>query len=93
MDIFWTPTAKETYLYIIEYLEEVWGEKYVNKFIKDTEALLKLIVKYPAIYEVISDEVDVRRAIVHKNCSFLYREKSGNIELLVFWDNRQEPFI
>jgi hypothetical protein len=30
MNVFWTATAKETYLYIIDYLEEVWRERCVK---------------------------------------------------------------
>lgn len=93
MDIFWTVTAKETYLYVLDYLEEVWGEKYVVKFVNDTEKSLKLISEYPLIHELIEDRIEVRKAVLHKNCSFLYRIKNDTIELLVFWDTRQEPFL
>lgn len=93
MNIYWTDTAKETYLYVLEYLDEVWGDKFVSKFISDTEKAIKLISKYPAIHELIPNHDNVRRAVLHKNCSFLYREKNTSIELLVFWDTRQEPFL
>ena len=77
MEIFWTPTAKETYLYVMDYLEEVWGKKYLLKFIKETEKLLKLIAKYPSLYELIPSQTDIRKAVLHKNCSFLYRVKDN----------------
>lgn len=93
MNIYWTDTAKETYLYVLDYLEEVWGEKYASKFIADTEKALNLLSKYPAIHNLIPDQVNVRRAVLHKNCCFLYRVKDDAVELLVFWDTRQEPFI
>jgi len=93
MEIYWTETAKETYLYVLDYLSEVWGEKYVSKFIDDTEKSLTLISKYPAIHELIEDFPDVRKTVLHKNCSFLYRVKNDTIEVLVFWDTRQEPFL
>lgn len=60
MNVFWTATAKETYLYIIDYLEEVWGKKYVSKFIRDTEKILRLIASHPEIYEVVFNQNDVR---------------------------------
>lgn len=93
MDIFWTITAKETYLYVLDYLEEVWDQKYVAKFVSDTEKSLKLISEYPLIHELVADRVEVRKAVLHKNCSFLYRVKNNTIELLAFWDTRQEPFL
>ncbi|GAB1463086.1 hypothetical protein MASR2M52_11170 [Pedobacter sp.] len=79
-------------MYVLDYLEQVWGDKYVSNFIVNTERTLKLISKYPAIYELIPNLADVRKAVLHKNCSFLYRVKNETIELLVFWDTRQEPF-
>lgn len=93
MDILWTPTAKETYMYVLDYLEQAWGDKYASNFIINTERALKLISRYPAIHELIPNQIDVRKAVLHKNCSFLYRVKNEAIELLVFWDTRQEPFI
>ncbi len=93
MNIYWTNTAKETYLYVVEYLEEVWGNKYALKFVDDTEKAIRLISKYPAIQELIPNQIEVRRVVLHKNCSFLYRSKNNSIELLVFWNTRQEPFI
>lgn len=55
LKIVWTETAKETYIYIVDYLEELWGEEHVNNFIKKTEKVFKLIAlnpnRFPNIYE------------------------------------------
>ena len=93
MQVYWTDTAKETYLYVLEYLDEFWGQKHVYKFIENTEKVLLLICRYPELYEPVDGYANLRKAILHKNCSFLYRITDNAIEVLVFWDNRQEPFI
>lgn len=93
LSIFWTETAKETYLYILEYLNEFWGVKHVNNFINKTEKILKLIATNPLIFKSIIENENVRRGILHQNCSFLYRVNGNRIELLAFWDTRQEPFL
>jgi len=36
-------------------------------------------------------ESDTYKCVVLKQVSLFYRVKTNSIELLVFWDNRQEP--
>lgn len=93
MEIYWTDTAKETYLYILDFLSDKWGEKITTKFINQTEKSISLIAQFPTLYECIGGFSEVRKVVLHKNCSFLYRIANEKIELLVFWDTRQEPFI
>ena len=91
--IVWTPTARETYIYILEYLDEFWGQKYVNHFVARSNKIFKLVSLNPQLFENIYQGKDVRKGILHKNCSFLYRFTEDRVELLVFWDSRQEPFL
>lgn len=93
MEIYWTDTAKETYWYILDFLSGNWGDKVVAKFISQTEKSISLIAQFPTLHECIADFSEVRKVVLHKNCSFLYRIANEKIELLVFWDTRQEPFI
>ncbi|WP_316785542.1 hypothetical protein [Pedobacter frigiditerrae] len=93
LTVLWTKTAKETYLYTLEYLNEFWGLKHVNNFINRTEKILKLISNNPLIFKSVLENSSVRKGILHQNCSFLYRVIEDRIELLVFWDTRQEPFL
>jgi hypothetical protein len=41
--ITWSPTARITYLNILEYVEDNWTHKEVNAFVNQTEKVLKLI--------------------------------------------------
>lgn len=93
MTILWTDTAKETYSYVLDFLDETWGSKHVNNFINRSEKILNLLSKNPLIFKSITQDTSVRKGILHQNCSFLYRVNKNRIELLVFWDTRQEPFL
>ena len=93
LNILWTDTAKETFNYILKYLDENWGKKYVHRFINKTESTLKILSNSPFIFKTVLENPKVRKGIIHKNSSFLYRIIDDRIELLVFWDTRQEPFM
>lgn len=93
LKIIWTQTSKETYIYVLDYLNDIWGQKYVNNFLKKSNKIFNLISLNPQMFQCIYENETVRKGILHKNCSFLYRVNTDYIELLVFWDTRQEPFL
>ncbi|MGV3761592.1 hypothetical protein [Parapedobacter sp.] len=39
------------------------------------------------------EDARVRRAIVHRTISFLYRVVGKEVQIIVFFDNRQEPIL
>jgi plasmid stabilization system protein ParE len=90
MDIIWSPKAKGTYYQILEYLEENWTNKEVNNFINRTEEVLAFIAANPSQY-IRSVNADIHRCVLVKQVSLFYRVKSDKIEILLFWDNRQDP--
>ena len=86
----WLPEAELTYALVLEYLEENWTSKEMMNFIDRTEEVIEYISKRPKQY-IYSKKKDAYRAVVTKQTSLFYRIKSEEIELLVFWDNRQDP--
>lgn len=88
--IIWSPTAKFTYYEILEYLDENWTIKEVEAFIERTEEVLSHICDNPLLYPY-STENDTHKCVMVKQISLFYRVKTNVIELLVFWDNRQNP--
>lgn len=91
--IVWTNTSIETYNGILIYLEDFWGLKEVNNFISQTDKVLKLVAKNPYMFKAVLENKLVRKGILHQNCSFLYRIIDDRVELLAFWDTRQQPFL
>ena len=88
--IIWSPTAKISYYGILEYLDEKWTFREIEAFVNRTEEAIGHICKNPLLYPY-SKESDTHKCVLVKQVSLFYRIKEDNIELLVFWDTRQNP--
>lgn len=88
--IIWSPLAKSSYYNILIYLEDNWTIKESETFIHRTEEVLNQICINPLLYP-FSKESSVHKCVIVKQISLYYRIKSTSIELLIFWDNRQDP--
>ena len=89
-NVIWSPVARVTYYQILEYLEQNWTTKEIESFITRVEYVVQHIGENPLQYPA-SKEKNIHRCVVVKQISLFFRVKEGNIELLVFWDNRQDP--
>lgn len=90
LKIEWSDEAEETYLDILNYLENNWSRKEVLKFIKRTEALFETILTQPYLFKASQNQY-IRKAVIGKQNAILYRVTDTHIYLLTFWDNRQNP--
>ena len=88
--VIWSPIAKLTYYKILEYLSDEWTKKELNAFIQRTEEVINLVGKSPLIYPYSKDS-QTHKCVVVKQISLFYRINADKIELLLFWDNRQNP--
>ena len=61
-----------------------------KKSCKRPEEVIKYINDNPSLY-VYSKKGDAYKCVVVKQVSLFYSVKNNYIELLVFWDNRQNP--
>jgi len=86
----WLPEAETTYASVIEYLEENWTSKEIRSFIDQTDEVINFIAQNPEQY-IYSPKKDAFRAVVIRQVSLYYRIKAKEIELLIFWDTRQDP--
>ena len=78
---------------IAEQVLERLGNKVHQDFKKNTLKTLKLISQNPLIYRQTDFDSNVRIALIKKLSSVFYEVKSDRIEILFFWDNRQEPMV
>ena len=86
----WMPEAELTYKTVIAYLTQNWSEKEIATFIDRTDEVIQFIAQNPRQY-IYSKKKDAHWAVVTKQISLYYRIKSLEVELLVFWDTRQDP--
>jgi plasmid stabilization system protein ParE len=92
-EIFWTESAKITFQKIIDWLEEEWSEKEINKFIQRTEEMLSVLKRYPEMCRSSTKRKNVRIGILDKHTQLVYHYKPGKkqIEILLFWSMKQNP--
>ena len=89
MKIVWSEQARTSYIKTIDNLLENWTIEIVINFENLTNNVLdKLKKKKYLCHE--SKQTKLRKCIIHKNTSLIYRIKKSNIELITFIDNRSE---
>ena len=89
-NVIWTKTAAKQRRAILRY----WTLKnksssYAEKLIVLINNQLKIIAKFPKIY-VQSDFPNIRVSAMG-NFSLYYKINEETIEVVAFWDNRQDP--
>jgi plasmid stabilization system protein ParE len=92
-EVKFTPEAEETYDALTAQLRHRWGDKFVLKFENRVSKCLDLISATPDIYPIAEIDTEVRKCVLHKNCSMLYKVYDNCILVVCFWDNRQDPLI
>jgi plasmid stabilization system protein ParE len=93
MKVSWTPTARKTYLKVLDYLEEAWTKREMKNFADKVESVLAQIIETPYMYEASGKKKNVRKGLITKHNTLYYRIKprKKELELITFWDNRQDP--
>lgn len=89
-EIIWFPKAEERFAGIITYLENNWSEKEIKYFIQRTNVVLKFISQNPIMYRK-SSKKNIYESLITKQNLMLYKIKGKRIEVLTFFDTRQNP--
>ncbi len=89
-EIVWLPKAAKRYNEIIEWLRLNWSDKEIASFIARTKIVLDMISTNPSLYRKSGKE-NVHEAIITKHNLLLYRKKRNKVELMTFFDTRQNP--
>ncbi len=90
LTIKWTKRARETFADIIEYLEENWTEREIKNFIAETNKVIGHITIMPLMFRR-SSKKEVHEAVIVPQCILIYRIKKKEIQLLAFFDTKQNP--
>ena len=93
LNVRFTPEAESTFRALVYQLQSQWGEKFVSKLELKVEKVLSQISVSPTMYPIVLEQHELRRCVLHKNCSMLYKVYDDYILVTWFWDNRQEPLI
>ncbi len=91
MKIIWTPDAVETFKQNVSYLTEEWNDVVVETFIAKTEEVIATISTHPLLYPTTLKGTGIHKCLVVKQISLYYRILDDRIDLLLFWNNYQNP--
>lgn len=69
------------------------GDNVADKFEIKMFETLNQISQTPLIFKSISENQSVRKGLINKNCSFFYEINYNKIQILFFWDNRQDTLL
>lgn len=92
-EIKFTLEAEYTFDALSLQLLKRWGERYVKRFESRVSKALDTLRKTPFLYPIVVEETQIRKCIVHKNCSILYIVEEKIVTIICFWDNRQEALF
>jgi plasmid stabilization system protein ParE len=90
LTVVYTPAAKDTLQYLYTFLTQKFGLRTANKFVVKAEQTIALLANQPLIFKASPFDEQVRIAVLSKNCSLFYRVTDTQLQLLYFWDNRQD---
>ncbi|RLD63591.1 MAG: type II toxin-antitoxin system RelE/ParE family toxin [Bacteroidetes bacterium] len=89
MKIIWSNQAKFSYEEIIDFILEQWPTDIALDFENKTNNLLDKLKKNIKLCPN-SKKKQLRKCVIHKNTSLIYKIVKPNIELITFIDNRSE---
>ena len=91
--IVYTPSAKATFKAIYTLILNKFGKKAANKFLIKPEKIIFIIKDQPLMFKSSGIAENIRIGFITKQCAMFYRVEATEIQLLFFWDNRQEPML
>lgn len=90
--IIWTSFAEKEYHEILLYwLEFTLSSQYAERIQNEVLVYEKLLAENPEMGQEVIKEKQIRRVIILSNFSMFYRIVENTIEIVSFFDNRQDP--
>lgn len=90
LSIRWSPNAKEELATVLAYVDEHFGSDAALNLLDAIDATTSLIAEFPQMFPRSSTRPSIRKAVISKQNSLLYRVKAKEIQILHFWDNRRD---
>ena len=89
MEVYLSLRAEKKLQKLIYYLLENWNDKVVSNFLEKLDKKFMQISNFPKSCP-FSSKRNIYKCIVSKQTSFYYRLKNNEIEIITFFDNRQD---
>jgi plasmid stabilization system protein ParE len=91
LPIKWSPASKDGFAVLLDYVETHFGLDAALKLLDKTDTVLDGIAEHPELFPASKKSPHIRKAVLTKQTSLLYRIETHEIQLLHFWDNRRDP--
>jgi len=88
--IFWSEEALSNLEEILDYLNERWTEKEINRFKNKLNKQLEIICRFPTIFPVSNYHPNLRKAVLSKQTTIFYTIQDNIIYLAYLFDNRKD---
>jgi plasmid stabilization system protein ParE len=90
IEVVWTEKAMTDFYQIISFLEKVWNDKTIERFIGETNKALEKIQSHPFTF-THSAETKIYKRKINRYITLYFIIDSYKIVLLSFFDGRQNP--
>lgn len=90
MQIYFSPLAEKKLKLILAYLEEEWSIEVKNDFIKILKIKFKQISQFPKSCINSQIKPEIFKCVLTTQTSFYYQIINEEIEIITFFDNRQD---
>ena len=84
-------TAKSKLSDLLKYLEHKWSSKVKDDFTKKLDQSVSRIARYPKSCPESNEIKGLFKCVVTRQTSLFYRIKPKEIEIVTFFDTRQDP--
>ena len=88
--IFWTNDALINLESILDYLENRWTRKEIDKFKKMLGRQLDLIMKNPKLFPISEHNPRLRKAVLSRQTTIFYELSANKIYLVYLFSNVQD---
>ena len=89
--ILWTDFALKELESTIEYLEENWTSREIQKFALLLDLQLNRLKIYPNLFPESHRYKKIRKSVLTRQVSMYYRVVNLEIQIISLFDNRQNP--
>lgn len=88
-----SPLAVETYQQNIDFLEKRWSENEVLQFISNVSDVISILKVSPQTFKKWEKDSNIHQIEIQKQITFYYQINNNNVELLLFFNNYQDPSL
>lgn len=90
LSVIWSRESSEKAEEIKAYLLEEWSEREVENFLKELKSFEDRIELFPKLYPASEKHPNMRKAVITKQQSVIYKVLESTIQIVTIIDNRQD---